>query len=49
VIYARYSDCDPIASNLVSTKDQLLPLFVMDLVLILPKITNICNLQLLYI
>ena len=31
VIYAHYVDCDPIKSGLVSTKDQLLPLFVMDL------------------
>ena len=31
VIYARYEKCDPVKSNLVSTKDQLLPLFVMDL------------------
>lgn len=31
IIYAYYSTCDPIKSGLVSTKDQLLPLFVMDL------------------
>ena len=31
IIYARYVDCDPIKSGLVNTKDQLLPLFVMDL------------------
>ncbi len=31
VIYAHYETCDPIKSGLVGTKDQLLPLFVMDL------------------
>ena len=28
---SRYLHCDPITSGLVSTKDQLLPLFVMDI------------------
>ena len=36
VIYAHYVNCDPIKSGLVSTKDQLLPLFVMDLMSDLP-------------
>ena len=36
VIYAHYINCDPIKSGLVSTKDQLLPLFVMDLMSDLP-------------
>ena len=36
VIYAHYVNCDPIKSDLVSTKDQLLPLFVMDLMSDLP-------------
>lgn len=31
IIFARYEDCDPVTSGLVSTKDQLLPLFVMDI------------------
>ena len=31
VIYANYANCDPIKSGLVSKKDQLMPLFVMDL------------------
>ena len=31
VIYANYADCDPIKSGLVLKKDQLMPLFVMDL------------------
>ncbi|RXG68829.1 hypothetical protein Avbf_09996 [Armadillidium vulgare] len=30
VIYAKYETCDPLKSKLVSTPDQLLPLFVMD-------------------
>ncbi|KAL8566592.1 hypothetical protein ACOMHN_054814 [Nucella lapillus] len=30
VIYAFYSECDPITANIISSKDQLLPLFVMD-------------------
>ncbi|XP_067131948.1 sodium-coupled monocarboxylate transporter 1-like [Centruroides vittatus] len=29
-IYAKYKDCDPIKSKQVTTSDQLLPLFVMD-------------------
>ena len=36
MIYAHYVNCDPIKSGLVSTKDQLLPLFVMDLMSDLP-------------
>ena len=36
VIYAHYVSCDPIKSGLVSTKDQLLPLFVMDLMSDIP-------------
>ena len=36
VIYAHYVNCDPIKSGLVSTKDQLLPLFVMDLMSDMP-------------
>ena len=31
VIYAHYINCDPITAGLVSKKDQLMPLFVMDL------------------
>ena len=31
VIYAHYQNCDPIKSGLVYKKDQLMPLFVMDL------------------
>ena len=31
VIYAHYQNCDPIKSGLVHKKDQLMPLFVMDL------------------
>nr|XP_034311781.1 sodium-coupled monocarboxylate transporter 1 [Crassostrea gigas]XP_034311782.1 sodium-coupled monocarboxylate transporter 1 [Crassostrea gigas]XP_034311783.1 sodium-coupled monocarboxylate transporter 1 [Crassostrea gigas]XP_034311784.1 sodium-coupled monocarboxylate transporter 1 [Crassostrea gigas] len=30
VVYAFYSTCDPFSFNLVKTSDQLLPLFVMD-------------------
>ncbi|XP_062591301.1 sodium-coupled monocarboxylate transporter 1-like [Saccostrea cucullata] len=30
VVYAFYSNCDPFTFNLVKTSDQLLPLFVMD-------------------
>jgi len=31
VIYARYEECDPISKALVASKDQLLPLFTLDL------------------
>ena len=31
IIFTRYLHCDPISSRLVTTKDQLLPLFVMDI------------------
>ncbi|XP_050725454.1 sodium-coupled monocarboxylate transporter 1-like [Eriocheir sinensis] len=30
VVYAKYADCDPITSGVVSKGDQLFPLFVMD-------------------
>ncbi|XP_076445209.1 sodium-coupled monocarboxylate transporter 1-like [Babylonia areolata] len=30
VVFAFYKDCDPIKASLISSKDQLLPLFVMD-------------------
>ncbi|KAH7966049.1 hypothetical protein HPB49_013486 [Dermacentor silvarum] len=38
VIYARYHDCDPIMTKKVSSPDQLLPLYVMD---VLGKFTGI--------
>jgi len=31
VVYAYYHDCDPIKSKQVRTKDQIFPLFVMQL------------------
>ncbi|KXJ69434.1 hypothetical protein RP20_CCG027050 [Aedes albopictus] len=31
VIFATYYDCDPLTTNLAAAKDQLLPLFVMDI------------------
>ena len=31
IIFTRYLHCDPVSSGLVNTKDQLLPLFVMDI------------------
>ncbi|XP_021706833.1 sodium-coupled monocarboxylate transporter 1 isoform X2 [Aedes aegypti] len=31
LIYATYHDCDPLTTNLAAAKDQLLPLFVMDI------------------
>lgn len=31
VIFARYWDCDPISAGVVSSADQLMPLFVMDI------------------
>ncbi|CAG0918825.1 unnamed protein product [Notodromas monacha] len=30
VIFAKYQDCDPLKAKIVSTSDQLFPLFVMD-------------------
>ncbi|KAK7475399.1 hypothetical protein BaRGS_00033349, partial [Batillaria attramentaria] len=30
VVYAFYSECDPIGSGFIAAKDQILPLFVMD-------------------
>ncbi|PVD39576.1 hypothetical protein C0Q70_02211 [Pomacea canaliculata] len=30
VVYAFYSECDPIGAKLIDSKDQILPLFVMD-------------------
>ena len=30
VIYAKYHDCDPVSSKIVSKADQILPYFVMD-------------------
>ena len=30
VMYAFYHDCDPVATQQVKTKDQLFPLFVMQ-------------------
>jgi hypothetical protein len=31
VIYTRYEHCDPISKGLVASKDQLLPMFALDL------------------
>ena len=36
IIFTRYLHCDPISSGLVTTKDQLLPLFVMDILAEVP-------------
>lgn len=30
ILYAKYYDCDPLTTNLVTAKDQLLPLLVME-------------------
>lgn len=30
ILYAKYSDCDPLTTKLVTAKDQLLPLHVME-------------------
>ena len=30
ILYAKYHDCDPLTTKLVTAKDQLLPLLVMD-------------------
>lgn len=30
LIFANYHDCDPVAAKIVTSADQLLPLFVVD-------------------
>ena len=30
VVYAEYRDCDPLTTERIDAKDQLLPLYVMD-------------------
>ena len=32
VIYARYESCDPIKGGMIKKADQLLPLYVMDVI-----------------
>lgn len=29
-MFAKYADCDPLATNIVSRIDQMLPYFIMD-------------------
>ncbi|XP_071115002.1 sodium-dependent multivitamin transporter-like [Haliotis cracherodii] len=41
VLFAFYKDCDPLQYNLVSTTDELLPLFVMDILGHLPGLPGI--------
>ncbi|XP_071114998.1 sodium-coupled monocarboxylate transporter 1-like [Haliotis cracherodii] len=41
VLFAFYKDCDPLQYNLVSTTDELLPLFVMDILGHLPGLPGL--------
>ena len=41
VMYAFYSECDPIKFNLIKRRDQLLPLFVLDILTKIPGLSGI--------
>ncbi|XP_076361247.1 sodium-coupled monocarboxylate transporter 2-like [Tachypleus tridentatus] len=41
IIYSKYHECDPITAGLVSAPDQLLPLFVMDVLRFLPGLPGL--------
>lgn len=41
LIFAKYHDCDPVASGIVSSADQLLPLFVVDALRNYPTLSGI--------
>lgn len=41
VVFAFYHDCDPLKAGQVSTKDQIVPLFVMQLVGDVPGIPGL--------
>ncbi|XP_064456511.1 sodium-coupled monocarboxylate transporter 1-like isoform X2 [Ornithodoros turicata] len=40
VIYAKYSDCDPLATKMISSADQLAPLHVMDTLGAIPGLSG---------
>ncbi|XP_071496321.1 sodium-coupled monocarboxylate transporter 2-like [Diadema antillarum] len=41
VMYAYYKDCDPLAQGVVSNRDQLMPLFVMDIFADMPGVPGL--------
>ncbi|XP_050086876.1 sodium-coupled monocarboxylate transporter 1 [Anopheles aquasalis] len=41
LIYATYQDCDPLTTKLARAKDQLLPLFVMDILRDMPGLSGL--------
>ncbi|XP_064456515.1 sodium-coupled monocarboxylate transporter 1-like isoform X2 [Ornithodoros turicata] len=41
VIYAKYSDCDPLATKMISSADQLAPLHVMDTLGMIPGLSGL--------
>lgn len=41
LIYARYADCDPLLANIITAKDQLLPLYVMDVLSSYPGLAGL--------
>ncbi|XP_022250353.1 sodium-coupled monocarboxylate transporter 1-like [Limulus polyphemus] len=41
IIYSRYHECDPITAGLVNAPDQLLPLFMMDVLGYLPGLPGL--------
>ena len=41
VIYSKYHDCDPLRAGIVSSSDQLFPLFVMDTLGHLPGLPGV--------
>ena len=41
VVYSKYHDCDPLRAGIVSSSDQLFPLFVMDTLGHLPGLPGV--------
>lgn len=39
--YNKYIDCDPLAANIIKNQDQILPLYVMDLVHFIPGLCGL--------
>lgn len=45
LIFANYHDCDPVAAKIITSADQILPLFVVDALRKYPTLPGITTVQ----
>lgn len=41
IIYAKYKDCDPISAGKVKRIDQVVPMFILDMVMGIPGVAGL--------